>query len=131
MEQRGPAMADAEKDRDKQPALWHGFLGRCPNCGQGRLFAGYLRVNAECATCGEPLGRYRAADGPAFFTISIVGLLLVPILGWGFVALRPDPLTLALILTVSITILTLVVLRLVKGLWIGYLWAMREEDRGA
>ena len=121
----------AEGERDKSQAMGRGLLGRCPRCGEGRLFAGFLRVMPECPSCGEPLGRYRAADGPAFFTISIVGLLLVPILGWSFVALRPDPLTLALILMVSITVLTLVVLRLVKGAWVGYLWAMHEMDRGA
>jgi uncharacterized protein (DUF983 family) len=85
----------------------------------------------RCAACGEPLGLYRAADGPAFFTMSIVGLLLVPILGWSFVALRPDPLTLALIATASVGALTLVVLRVVKGAFVGHLWAVNEIDRGS
>ena len=120
-----------DQARETGPAIWRGTLGRCPNCGQGRLFAGFLRIMPECPSCGEPLGRYRAADGPAFITISVVGLLLIPILGWSFVALRPDPLTLALILTVSVTVLTLAVLRLVKGAWVGYLWSMHEMDRGA
>ncbi len=123
-------MAENESERDTSQAMRRGTFGRCPNCGQGRLFAGYLRIASECSTCGEPLGRYRAADGPAFFTISIVGLLLVPILGWSFVVLRPDPLTLALIVTVAVTVLTLIVLRLVKGAWVGYLWAMHEVDPG-
>ena len=120
-----------DQARETGSAIWRGTLGRCPNCGQGRLFAGFLRITPECPSCGEPLGRYRAADGPAFITISVVGLLLIPILGWSFVALRPDPLTLALILTVSVTVLTLAVLRLVKGAWIGYLWSMHEIDPGA
>ncbi|WP_210526238.1 DUF983 domain-containing protein [Rubellimicrobium arenae] len=124
-------MPSASTDRDSGRAMRRGLIGRCPNCGQGRLFAGYLRISPTCPECGEELGRYRAADGPAFFTISIVGLLLVPILGWSFVILRPDPLVLALILTVSITILTLVVLRLVKGAFVGYLWSMHEMDKGA
>lgn len=123
-------MADAGPRADDH-AVRRGLLGRCPRCGQGRLFAGYLRVVPECAACGEPLGLYRAADGPAFFTISIVGLLLVPILGWSFVALRPDPLTLALIVTASVTVLTLVVLRLVKGAFVGHLWAVRAGDERA
>ena len=122
-------MAEAET-RDTGRAMRRGALGRCPNCGEGRLFAGYLRVMPECPHCGEPLGRYRAADGPAFITITVVGLLLIPILGWSFVALRPDPLTLSLIVTVAVTVLTLVVLRLVKGAFVGYLWAMHEMDRG-
>ena len=119
------------EERDTGQAMRRGAFGRCPNCGEGRLFAGYLRVMPECLNCGEPLGRYRAADGPAFITITIVGLLLIPILGSSFVALRPDPLTLSLIVTVAITVLTLVVLRLVKGAFVGYLWAMGEMDEGA
>ena len=118
------------EERDTGRAMRRGALGRCPNCGTGRLFAGYLRIMPDCPSCGEPLGRYRAADGPAFITITVVGLLLVPILGWSFVALRPDPLTLSLIVTVAVTVLTLVVLRLVKGAFVGYLWAMHEMDRG-
>ena len=123
-------MAKAE-ERDTGQAMWRGAMGRCPNCNKGRLFAGYLRVVPDCPSCREPLGRYRAADGPAFVTITVVGLLLIPILGWSFVSLRPDPLTLALIVTVAVTVLTLVVLRLVKGAFVGYLWAMHEMDEGA
>jgi len=107
-----------------------GLVGRCPNCGEGRLFAGYLTVVEKCAVCGDPLGRYRAADGPAFFTTSIIGLLLIPVLGFGFVAFRSDPLTLALVVTVCMGVLTLIVLRLVKGAFIGHLWAERALDQG-
>jgi uncharacterized protein (DUF983 family) len=63
--------------------------------------------------------------------MSIVGLLLIPVLGFGFVAFRSDPLTLALVVTASMGLLTLVVLRFVKGAFIGHLWAVKEIDRGA
>ncbi len=124
-------MADEAETRDAGRAMRRGMVGRCPHCGRGRLFAGYLRIMPECPDCGVQLGRFRAADGPAFITITVVGLLLIPILGWSFVALRPDPLTLSLIVTVAVTVLTLLVLRLVKGAFVGYLWAMDEVDRGA
>ena len=119
------------EERDTGQAMRRGAFGRCPNCGEGRLFLGYLRIVPDCPVCGEPLGRYRAADGPAFITITLVGLLLIPILGWSYVGLRPDPFTLALIVTAAVTVLTLVVLRLVKGAFVGYLWAMHEIDEGA
>ena len=115
--------------RSNREAMRRGLVGRCPNCGEGRLFAGYLTVVEKCSVCGDPLGRYRAADGPAFFTMSIIGLLLIPVLGFGFVAFRSDPLTLALVVTVCIGALTLIVLRLVKGAFIGHLWAERAVDR--
>lgn len=62
--------------------------------------------------------------------MSIVGLLLIPVLGFGFVAFRSDPLTLALVVTVCIGALTLIVLRLINGALIGHLWAERAVDRG-
>jgi uncharacterized protein (DUF983 family) len=63
--------------------------------------------------------------------MSIIGLLLIPVLGFGFIAFRSDPLTLALVVTACIGGLTLIVLRLVKGAFIGHLWAERAVDRGA
>lgn len=117
--------------RSNREAMRHGLLGRCPRCGTGKLFAGYLRVAETCSACGEPLGLYRAADGPAFVTMSVVGLLLVPILGFGFAFFRSDPLTLALVVTAGILAVTLVVLRLVKGAFVGHLWAQGAIDRGA
>jgi uncharacterized protein (DUF983 family) len=117
--------------RDATEAIGRGLRARCPRCGEGRLFDGYLAIVPRCAACGEPLGEYRAADGPAFFTISIVGLLLVPILGFSFVAFRPDPLTLLAIVSAAIAVLTLFLLRLVKGVFVGYLWSQHERDPGA
>ena len=124
-------MPDHDTARETGPAMRRGLAGRCPRCGQGQLFTGYLAVVPRCSVCGEPLERHRAADGPAFITITIVGLLLIPILGWSFVVLRPNPLMLAVIVSVSLTILTLALLRFVKGAFVGYLWANREVDRGA
>jgi uncharacterized protein (DUF983 family) len=105
-------------------------MGRCPRCGEGALFAGYLAVTPICSHCAEPLASYRAADGPAFFTMTIVGLLLIPMLGLGFVAFRPDPVVLLAWVTGIAGLLTLVLLRFVKGAIIGYLWSHDERDPG-
>lgn len=112
-------------------AMYRGALNRCPNCGQGKILSGYLKVVPECEVCGEPLGEYRAADGPAFFTITIVMLLLIPLMGFGWTLFRPDPLTLLIVLSIFVMLLTLILLRHVKGAFIGYLWAHEERDRGA
>jgi uncharacterized protein (DUF983 family) len=117
--------------RETGPAVRRGVLGLCPRCGSGRLFAGYLAVVDHCPACGEPLGAYRAADGPAFFTLCVVGLLLIPILGFGFVVFRPDPLILLLAVGTVVTALTLLLLRFVKGAFIAYLWSHHERDPGA
>jgi len=117
--------------RNSRQAMYRGSLNRCPNCGQGRIFRGYLKVVDKCEVCHVPLGEYRAADGPAFFTITIIMLLLIPLIGFSWVLFRPDPLTLLVVLTVLVTLLTLVLLRYVKGAFIGYLWAHDEQDRGS
>ena len=60
-------------------ALWRGFRGRCPACGEGRMFRAYLKVDDNCPTCGEELHHHRADDFPAYLVIVIVGHILVPI----------------------------------------------------
>jgi uncharacterized protein (DUF983 family) len=60
------------------PSPWTaGLAGRCPRCGQGRLFNGFLSLNPRCESCGLDLGFADSADGPAFFIMSIVGILVV------------------------------------------------------
>ncbi|GLK63155.1 DUF983 domain-containing protein [Paracoccus kondratievae] len=119
------------EERSGRTAAIRGLTGRCPHCGKGRLFKGYLTIVQSCESCGEPLGLYRAADGPAFFTMTIMLLLLIPMIGFGWVLFRPDPITLLVTVGLAITVLTLLILRLVKGAFVGYLWAQREQDRGA
>ena len=122
-------MSDTDKNIGK--AVRRGFWGRCPNCGRGNLFSGYLAVVQHCAVCDVPLGKYRTADGPAFITITIVGLLLIPVLGLTYVNLRPSPFQLAMTVAAALTVLTLIILRLSKGMFVCYLWATNEIDEGA
>lgn len=119
------------EERDAKAAIRRGTFNRCPSCGEAPLFNGYLSVMPTCESCGAPLGSYPAADGPAFFTMTIVMLLLIPAIGFGWVLFRPDPVTFLIVLTVLMTALTLILLRLVKGAFVGYLWAHDERDRGA
>ena len=100
-----------------------GLGGHCPNCGEGRLFAGYLKVEPRCGACGHDLSRYRADDGPAYFTILIVGHLIVaPLLCFSFIWTWSPFVVLALTLP-PIMIATLVLLPRVKGAFIGGQWA--------
>ncbi len=54
-----------------------GCGGHCPVCGQGRLYGGYLRLVARCASCAAPLGLVRADDAPPYFTIFITAHLII------------------------------------------------------
>lgn len=51
------------------------FLGKCPRCGEGKLYAGFLRLADRCETCGFDYGFADSGDGPAVFVIMIVGFL--------------------------------------------------------
>jgi uncharacterized protein (DUF983 family) len=53
-----------------------GLACRCPNCGKGPLFAGYLKVRDRCTVCGFDLARADSGDGPAVFIILIVGAVV-------------------------------------------------------
>ena len=53
-----------------------GLRGRCPRCGEGRLFSGYLNVAPSCRACGLDFAFADSADGPAVFVILIVGFIV-------------------------------------------------------
>jgi uncharacterized protein (DUF983 family) len=63
-------------------ALRTGLLCRCPRCGQGRLFAAYLKVVEKCTVCGLDLREHDSGDGPAVFIIFILGFIVVPLAVW-------------------------------------------------
>ena len=56
-----------------------GLKGRCPRCGEGRLFSGFLTVAPRCSNCGLDYSFADAGDGPAVFVILIIGFVVV---GW-------------------------------------------------
>lgn len=53
--------------KPRAPLAVAGLLGRCPRCGQGRLFEGYLKIRPGCEVCGLSFAGHDTADGPAFF----------------------------------------------------------------
>ena len=117
-------------DRPTKPAIWNGLRCKCPNCGTGALFSGYLKVTDACENCGEALHHHRADDGPAYLTILLVGHLMVPFIHIGFVHLRPEPWILALVLTTLCVALALFLLPRMKGLVVAIQWAKRMHGFG-
>jgi uncharacterized protein (DUF983 family) len=116
-------MTEFTSERSAGAGLKRGLLRRCPNCGKGHLFTGYLAVEPHCAACGHENALYRADDGPAYFTILIVGhLVLVPLLCLSFILTWPVAVVLPLSLAV-VLVATLALLPLVKGAFIGVQWA--------
>lgn len=54
-----------------------GLTGRCPRCGEGKLFSGFLDVAETCSSCGLELKARDTGDGPAVFIVLIVGAVVV------------------------------------------------------
>jgi uncharacterized protein (DUF983 family) len=61
-------------------AIGRGLRGYCPACGKGKIFGRFLKVVGACSNCGAPLGLARADDAPPYFTILIVGHVVIPLL---------------------------------------------------
>lgn len=100
-----------------------GVRHRCPNCGEGRLYSRYLKVEFDCEVCGHHLAAYPADDGPAYFTILIIGHLFVaPLLLFPFIW-QASPWLVAPLTILPLGGLTLLLLPRVKGAVIGALWA--------
>ncbi len=53
------------------------LLCRCPRCGEGRLFSGFLTPVARCEACDLDTGFVDSGDGPAVFVILVVGFVVV------------------------------------------------------
>ena len=56
--------------------LYASLLGRCPRCGKGKLFRGFLGPAPACNACGLDYSGLEAGDGPAVFVILIVGAIV-------------------------------------------------------
>ncbi|BCP54893.1 hypothetical protein K32_35100 [Kaistia sp. 32K] len=118
------AAATARPKRPLAQAMTRGFLCRCPACGQGRLFNGYLTVVDACAACGEDLSHQRADDAPPYFTITIVAHIIVPLMLIVEMAWHLSNATHLAIWLPLTAILTLGLLRPIKGSVVGLQWAM-------
>ena len=122
--------AIASEERDSWPAIRRGFLRRCPRCGKGRIFDGYLKVVESCPSCGEDLSHQRADDGPAYLTILIVGHVLALAMHFVWTRFRPEPLVFASTLTVVAVALSLWLLPRFKGAIVAFQWARRMHGFG-
>ena len=106
-------------------AALRGLRGRCPACGKGRLFAGYLKQAPACADCGAATGEIEAEDGPPWLTVLLLGPLLAALT---FIAARHEdwPLWMRLAgLGAFAIVAALMLLPRIKGALIGVLWGMR------
>ena len=105
-------------------AMLRGFLGRCPHCGEGKLFASFVKTVDRCAHCGEEMHHHRADDLPAYLVVVIVGHIVVG----AFMSVEATS-TLStwqhLAIWIPLTIgSALALLRPIKGAVVGLQWAL-------
>lgn len=95
------------------------FLGRCPRCDVGKIFAkSFLGLKPACPQCQLDLDAYQQADGPAFFVILIAGAVMTPIALWLSSAFALSGLAYIASMSVLTAIVVIALLRVAKGLLI-------------
>ncbi len=105
-----------------------GLRGRCPHCGRGKLFHGFIDVADACTVCGLSYGFADSGDGPAFF-VSFAALIVVVGLALVVDATYEPPIwLLMLILLPLVLVLCLGTLRPIKGLMIGLQYRNKAEQ---
>jgi uncharacterized protein (DUF983 family) len=104
-----------------------GLTGRCPRCGKGKLFSGFLTLKPLCDVCGLDNSSADAGDGPAVFVILLAGFVVVAAALAVEVLYQPPFWVHALLWLPLILIVTLGPLRPIKGLLI----ALQYQNKAA
>lgn len=104
--------------------LMRGMLGRCPACGEGKLFRAFVKVADRCPACGEDLHHHRADDFPAYLTIFLVGHLVVPIAMYVEIIHQPSYWLHAFLWAPLVIILSIGLLQPIKGMIVALQWHM-------
>ncbi|MFD1704196.1 DUF983 domain-containing protein [Methylopila henanensis] len=95
-----------------------GLLGRCPACGRGALFDGYIALKPACESCGLDYGFADSGDGPAVFVTLIGGFVTLAFALWLEFAFEP-PMWVHLVVSLpAVVLVCLALLRLMKGVLI-------------
>lgn len=109
-------------------ALIAGLLCRCPACGSGRLFQGFLSVRERCDVCRADFSGQDSGDGPVPFVIFLVGAVVVGLALFTEVRYAP-PVWLHLALWLPLTVfLVLTLMRPAKALMIALQYKHRRQD---
>jgi uncharacterized protein (DUF983 family) len=105
-----------------------GLNGRCPRCGEGRMFAGYLKVRPGCGACGLDFSFADSADGPAVFIMLIAGFSILGGALWFDITYEP-PIWVHLAIWLPLAlVLCLGLLRPMKGIAIALQYANKAEE---
>ena len=107
-----------------------GLRCRCPRCGIGRLFSGFLTVADSCSVCGLDLKAADSGDGPAIFVIFIVGPIVTLLALWVEAAFEPPYWVHMVLWGPTILLGSLALLRPFKATLIALQYRHRAGDTG-
>jgi len=107
-----------------------GLACRCPRCGKGKLFKGYLSLLPRCEFCGLDYTKADAGDGPAVFLIFIIGFLVVPVALWVHATFAPPQWVNMTLWPLVVLGLTMVLLRPAKAYVVALQFRHRASDSG-
>ena len=102
--------------------------GRCPRCGQGRLFSGFLTIAPTCETCGLSFAGHDTGDGPAFFIMLPLCLMVAGSALWVDLTFAP-PMWVHLLLWPTLIIsISLLALRPIKSIMVALQYRHRDVE---
>ena len=105
-----------------------GLLGRCPRCGQGKLYNGFIKVDDKCSVCKLDYDFADSGDGPAIFIMLIVGFVIVAMAVWVEVNYRPPYIVHVMLLVPGVLLLSAGLLRPLKGLLIALQYKHQAQE---
>ncbi|WP_421881618.1 DUF983 domain-containing protein [Pacificispira sp.] len=107
-----------------------GFRGKCPRCGEGRLYSSFLKIADGCGYCGLKYGFENAGDGAVPFLILIIGGIGVGLGAWVMLAFGTAVWVPILVAVPVVSVLTLILLPKTKGLLIALQYVNQASDTG-
>jgi len=111
-----------------QPPVSTGVAGRCPRCGQGKLFDGFLSIAPNCRSCGLDFKFADAGDGPAVFVTLLAGFFVLGAALWVELKYEP-PMWVHVVIFMPLTLIVcLAMLRPLKGVMVALQYRNRAEE---
>jgi uncharacterized protein (DUF983 family) len=121
-------MRQVSEAPDPRPSwLAAGLAGRCPRCGRGQLFRGFLALQERCTICGNDFTVADTGDGPSFFATLIGGFLVLGAGVWMQIAFDPPPIAYVAVFVVG-ALLTIAMLRPLKGILTALQYARNARE---
>ncbi|MEL7545721.1 MAG: DUF983 domain-containing protein [Pseudomonadota bacterium] len=108
--------------------LWAGVRCRCPNCGEGALLKGLSEIVDHCDVCSADFSNQDSGDGPAFFVMFLVAILVTPFVLVLQIALEPPGWVQILVWSPIVIGLSFILLRPFKSILFALQWRHKAEE---